>query len=779
MLKKLFDLKSKLVPLGFGIFIVTSFMYIYDDNLTLVFLLLSVLIQTATFIFYDYISTKSQIMQYISIIGSFVAMLLLMVIIGSLYNTSNMIDFMVWFLSPQSVVEYSLQYIFVILVGLDFFIASTIYYFTQVRYRMLTTFFLFLMPFAIFTKEQEDMPTAFIILLIVLYFSTMIVCGQNNLYKQNSVKVLENSSYIKSVGAFVLTFLLVASAVPKPQIDADRDTFENLINANSFTNYLLAQLGNFTDTSNGGTGFNYISSNQVMFTAETSETVALKSRTFSSYNFNKNVWLRTDGVKSSIENLDIDTTLNCGNNQTSLVNYDRYGNELSSDYNNDFLESLNPAELLNAIAFACNKDNTFAENYNLNKVIDEDTSFNTSIKKVTVTDKYRRFSIVLNPTNTFKITPESDFYATMVSTCSGLYYALYDVNIDDSFVNIQKYSMDYYSSDVMYSSNAFSILKQLNFNSYGKFLDDLKTLTRGSQFESVVDSYLQDYNNALIYSQVFTGLNNDKISALAESITKGCNSDVEKALALQNYFISNGYTYDAEYQQPKGSTIESFLFETKTGACYEYSTSMVLMARALGLPARYAEGFLVYNGSNSNETIDVTANSSHAFPEVYISGYGWCYFEPTQVLLTSEDDAKSIKLSQNYEIFIVSCVLVAIAVLCGMFMAFVYPKLYEKHFRRKVLRKPLETALILIVDRIRKLAKLPNTQTLEELQGSLKSSYNVDISSIVAVCNRVFYGNAKQTESIQACLDVYILLYSAILQTNKELKKSRKRKKKV
>jgi hypothetical protein len=277
---------------------------------------------------------------------------------------------------------------------------------------------------------------------------------------------------------------------------------------------------------------------------------------------------------------------------------------------------------------------------------------------------------------------------------------------------------------------------------------------------------------------VFKGLNNDRISELAKNITKDCNSDVEKALALENYFISNGYTYDADFQQPDGATIESFLFETKTGACYEYSTSMVLMARALGLPARYSEGFLVYNGSNSTEPISVTASSSHAFPEVYVSGYGWCYFEPTQVLLATDDDTTDTELSQNYKIFIVSCILVAIAVLSGLFMVLAYPKLYESHFRKNVLKQPLETALVSIVNRIRKLTKLPNTQTLEELQGSLSGTYGVDISNIVIVCNSVFYGNTKQpqkgVESIHYCLDEYILLYDAIIQTNKDLKKARR-----
>jgi len=757
--------KLKVVPLLFGISIVVSFMYLYDTNLTFMFLICSIVFQGLVYLFYDYISTKSKILQYISIIGSLVAIIFILIAIGSLYNTSNIWEFMLWFLSPQGAMEYSLQYIFVMLVGLNFFVASTVYYFTQVRYRMLTTFLLFLIPFAMFAKEDIQIPTMFLLPLIILYFSTMIVCGQNNLFQQKNLRVLENSSYIKSIGAFVLSFMLIISAIPKPTIKADREVFENLISANTITDFLLAQLGNFTDTSNGS-GMSFMTSNRKLFEVECSETVALKSRTFSNYNLNKNVWLRSDGVKSLITDFPEDTNLYFNDNESSLLDYDMQGLLLSNNSTDEFKELLNPAEFMNAIVFACNSNQEFAQTYNLTDTIGQNL-FEDNIKSVTVKARNFSTSFLLNPTNTFEVTSFSDD-RQLTSTYSGI---LSDVN-KLSLSNYSSYTLKYYSSEILSDSNALDILSNLSFDMYGNFLQDLYAIVENTKYDDVTKAYIQDYNNSVTYSKVFTDCDSERISELAQDITKGCSSDIEKAMALENYFISNGYNYDANYQAEDGDTIETFIFSTKTGACYEYSTSMILMARALGLPARYVEGFLAVNSTNKTQEVDITAQSSHAYPEVFISGYGWCYFEPTQTFTVADVDTQN-DTSQNNRLFIASLIMVVGVSIVGVFIVFVYPKIYESNFRKKILNKATKDSLALIVLRIRKLAKLSNSQTLEETENHILNIYHVDIKDIVETSNKAFYGNENSLnlQDIKLCLDKYIIVYNSIMEFNKQQKK--------
>jgi hypothetical protein len=54
------------------------------------------------------------------------------------------------------------------------------------------------------------------------------------------------------------------------------------------------------------------------------------------------------------------------------------------------------------------------------------------------------------------------------------------------------------------------------------------------------------------------------------------------------------------------------------------------MARAIGLPSRVAVGFTPGDIDTANPTLfHVLGKHAHAWPEVYLTGYGWVPFEPT------------------------------------------------------------------------------------------------------------------------------------------------------
>ena len=58
----------------------------------------------------------------------------------------------------------------------------------------------------------------------------------------------------------------------------------------------------------------------------------------------------------------------------------------------------------------------------------------------------------------------------------------------------------------------------------------------------------------------------------------------------------------------------------------QYATTAVLMLRKLGIPARYAEGFVVLPGSDAG-TVTLTGKDAHAWAEYYEDGVGWIPFE--------------------------------------------------------------------------------------------------------------------------------------------------------
>jgi hypothetical protein len=74
--------------------------------------------------------------------------------------------------------------------------------------------------------------------------------------------------------------------------------------------------------------------------------------------------------------------------------------------------------------------------------------------------------------------------------------------------------------------------------------------------------------------------------------------------------------------------VDQFLFEEKEGYCTYFATSMVVLARSIGIPARYAEGFVLPTQKEGSNFV-VTNEHAHAWPELYFEGIGWISFEPT------------------------------------------------------------------------------------------------------------------------------------------------------
>jgi hypothetical protein len=82
--------------------------------------------------------------------------------------------------------------------------------------------------------------------------------------------------------------------------------------------------------------------------------------------------------------------------------------------------------------------------------------------------------------------------------------------------------------------------------------------------------------------------------------------------------------------------VDQFLFDTKKGYCDNFSSSMAVMLRTLGIPTRWVKGFtggdfLQYNDEASGEQVyKVTNNNAHSWVEVFFPNQGWVPFEPTK-----------------------------------------------------------------------------------------------------------------------------------------------------
>jgi transglutaminase-like putative cysteine protease len=75
------------------------------------------------------------------------------------------------------------------------------------------------------------------------------------------------------------------------------------------------------------------------------------------------------------------------------------------------------------------------------------------------------------------------------------------------------------------------------------------------------------------------------------------------------------------------SVVDCFVFSRK-GYCEHFASTMVMMLRLEGIPARFVEGFLPGDRDGSGrETI--RRNQAHAWVEAWFPGAGWMAFDPT------------------------------------------------------------------------------------------------------------------------------------------------------
>lgn len=131
----------------------------------------------------------------------------------------------------------------------------------------------------------------------------------------------------------------------------------------------------------------------------------------------------------------------------------------------------------------------------------------------------------------------------------------------------------------------------------------------------------------------YTSLPSDfspRVRELADRLTDGAASGYEQALALQSFFRSGGFVYDAGVAPGHSvNRIEEFL-GSRRGYCEQFAGTFAAMARSVGLPARVAVGFTVGEADPEDPNLYVVQGKhAHAWPEVYLSGVGWVAFEPT------------------------------------------------------------------------------------------------------------------------------------------------------
>ncbi|QAS52147.1 transglutaminase TgpA family protein [Halobacillus litoralis] len=141
----------------------------------------------------------------------------------------------------------------------------------------------------------------------------------------------------------------------------------------------------------------------------------------------------------------------------------------------------------------------------------------------------------------------------------------------------------------------------------------------------------------------------NRVRNLASQIVEEEDNRYDRAKAVESYFSSNGFEYsttDVPVPEENEDYVDQFLFDSQIGYCDNFSTSMVVLLRSEGIPARWVKGFTSGERIDAQENpysdevqnvYEVTSGNAHSWVEVYFPEVGWVPFEPTKGFTNNAD----------------------------------------------------------------------------------------------------------------------------------------------
>lgn len=129
------------------------------------------------------------------------------------------------------------------------------------------------------------------------------------------------------------------------------------------------------------------------------------------------------------------------------------------------------------------------------------------------------------------------------------------------------------------------------------------------------------------------------IVAASNEIRKsfGANLSAEEAIRAVKEYITQRTVYSLKPGRTPTDRdfAEYFLFQNQKGYCTHYATAAALMLRAMNIPTRYVEGYVVTEQDyeemqrQNRDSMDIKDTNAHAWIEVYFPYIGWVPYEMT------------------------------------------------------------------------------------------------------------------------------------------------------
>lgn len=626
-------------------------------------------------------------------------------------------SFIEWLLSRGSEIEGT-NYLWSLYIIFAFFFSYTVYYFSNVLYRMFFLTLVSLIPAVLYVKVLSEMNNVFLVLTALLNMAVFI-SYRKSIFRKGSNPFFGNT--LIACASFILLTFLMTAMVPKNTETPYYDKFEDAFLGGDTSSPIgedFSQLSSFSGDAGGF--FSTDNSNRKLYTVISESgsisTLYLKRQNFDYYDFDRDRWY----ADSLYQNADIDPAVyeetwkhvNLPALQAALMAAESYEPGFLERYQMTDLASLTlPESRINTLRI-------MAENFGAMYYLAP-----TQCLNVTIRGNERYFV-----------------------TAHGAFYRIGEPHVADT-----DYTASVYDENAGRTAWRQHVGVMAGETSYDMLAELYWILSvNGDALVDVSEAFLRMQEDANLYRQRCeenTAQISLEIRELAMSLTEGLSDDYAKARALMEYFHTEDFVYDLEYR-PKDNSPEYFLFTGKRGSCSDYASAYTLLARAAGLTVRYAEGYVLESGGRPY-TYVIKSRDSHAYPEVFIPNMGWMVFEPTVSRMESMEDHFSLlnfisNLKMDYGLVAVVIGFMIVGMALALAIRFLLPYLGEAVFRLRLPALTCDRAAVLAYNRLVKKAvraglKEAPSKTPYELACFFRS-IGCDIMSLSFMTERVLYG---------------------------------------
>ena len=776
-------LQAGRIPLLFSVTIVSGIFYHYAPALTLLWIVLSLLLQTPLFRLFEYMK-KHHFLG--GLIYGLTGLAFLAVSVAFIYlgytapffgpeSSALKLDFMIWFLTPQSVLPTSyFGYTVGLFLLFTFFIASVAYYFTLLRYRVLMSFMVMSFPFAVYAKENEEMPVPSIIILLACYFAVMVYCRQAHAedpavvqaYEPDTVSRLSmppkkstyfgvmpellDGTFLRSTGIFIAASVILVLVIPKPAVEADRTMLDTMLDMSALSDYLEDAIKGFTDSSDGG-GYSAPAYSRTLYHTNADETLNLRVRTMTDYQYDSDTWYASDYDKKPEAD-------------------ERLWNKREPD----------AAALLTEIIDTAKADPAFAGKWELDAFTGIRQSFSGYYHTLEAESAIYDYSVFPAPNRI--VSAESHFQYGRTSEIPQSRNEILFSRVPGRN-GVLFYTAKYLSPAFAQTEPAQTLTKAFDMKRWRKFLPELqKAALENGVSTNEIRKAAESLEAADAYAASVKSQTPQDVRDLAEQLTRDLYSDQEKAAAILDHLKNSGmYLYNLEFQKTPGDNVRTFLFQNKQGVCYQFASAMTELCRAAGLNVRYVEGYAMQDKDNRLISDDawtyvITTEHAHAFTEVYLPGLGWTMMDATAANLSLRTGSKANVLTTlQYSGLILFCI--AAVLLLVIFR--LIPVLREKLFRRRYQKLRNAEAVQAAFARLRKQWKADPAETARVLCEKQSAFLQTDLTDLLAGFEETVYADKCSPETADRVFTCYCAAYDAYRSAVRRQRKAEKAAKKA